>query len=306
VIAPDYPLGPEGNYKDIVDSIRDFLLWYKHDLFFKTPEQNFVSWTEWIKEVANIARIESTKTSIYVTGESAGGHAAMTALFLNADNDLDIKLHINVALLRYPMLKHYSRSSMPPYMGVDVTKEGVMTQVRMVEEEILLLERYGLVPSRTQSPAPTAMAFAYLLSTSQRWTPVFQRKHGPYDDKNSTPPGATQYPFGWPTDRDAEENWDCLERAEKSVNKVAHNALPPVLMYQGQADSACPIENTRDFRDLLTKHYPGQYHDGTAHLEEVTFVDGRVTDVNHGFDYILQEAHNPWLAKTHEEVNKYW
>jgi len=46
-MAPEYPLAPEANYKDIVESIRDFLNWYKEDGCF---ESDYTSLTRWLHD----------------------------------------------------------------------------------------------------------------------------------------------------------------------------------------------------------------------------------------------------------------
>jgi acetyl esterase/lipase len=143
VIAPDYPLGPEATYEEIFDSIKDFVLWYKHDLFLETSERPFKTWTEWLAKKAKVARIQPDKAPIYISGESAGGHAAVTTIFLNADKELDIKLPLKVALLRFRMLKHYKRSfsedKTSSFMADLLTEQRTKDQAQKVEGEIWLL-----------------------------------------------------------------------------------------------------------------------------------------------------------------------
>jgi hypothetical protein len=104
------------------------------------------------------------------------------------------------------MLRHYKSGfgdkEEADYVGVPVKKQATEAQELKLEEEIWLLEKYGLVPSRSKSYAPKDMAGAFLLSRTQRWQNMFQRRHGPYEgDKPSLDDSTSQ--IKWPTDEGA-------------------------------------------------------------------------------------------------------
>lgn len=105
IIAPNYLLTSEANDKDIVKTISDFLYLYKEDGCFEPGHKR---WTQWLYSQNSRKDFTIDKDRVYVEGESAGGQAAVTAMWPNAvkgGTDLPIK----VALLRYPMITHYKR-----------------------------------------------------------------------------------------------------------------------------------------------------------------------------------------------------
>lgn len=319
VIAPDYPLGPEGNYEDIANSLQDFLIWYKNDGFFKTTEEPYDNWTTWLAKESGTKRIDIDKDPVFIEGESAGGNAAVTAMFLNAHNVTGPKLPIKVVLLRYPMLKHYTRSfevkgqkvDTLNYMGEHVTKAMTISRQKDFEREIFLLEKHGLVPTRSKGFAPQWMAPAFILSTTQRWKPMFQRVHGPYSDTITNANDDLDSSIDWPASPPSEQgSWDALERLHHSVDTVSHANLPVVVMYHGNADANCPISDTREFQRLLVEKYPDVYDSERAYLYEVAEflgVDGKkVTDVGHAFDYVIEEKDEGWLGEIFGRVDGAW
>lgn len=232
----------------------------------------------------------------------------MTA-FINAERG-GVGLPVKVALLRFPMLAHYTRTFGPDmvYMSHKVSKDETQAQVRKLEEEMLKLEQYGLVPTRVKGYAPDKMAGAFLLSTMGRWKSMFQRSHGPYTHDIRKAGN-----IDWPVKGDVEQTWDCIERAEGSVGKVDHGKLPPMVIYHGDKDSNCPIEDTERFVGMLKAKYPGRYNDDTVYLEKVTYLSGKekpdkkpVTEVNHAFDYQILEEHESWLKDIYDKVDAHW
>jgi hypothetical protein len=240
------------------------------------------------------------------------------AIFLNAEKRLKLNLPLKVALLRYPMLKHYESSfgdkEEAKYVGVSVTKQATEAQELKLEKEIWLLEKHGLVPSRSNSSAPKDMAGAFLLARTQRWQKMFQRRHGPYtEDEPSLDDSTSQ--IKWPADEGSKVNWDCLERAKNSVNDVVHEGLPPIFAYHGNKDTACPIKDTGEFLALLKEHYPTRYSDDTAYLETVTELnsnkkpDDKQDDdegIDHAFDYTILAEQEPWLKEMQDRIDKHW
>jgi acetyl esterase/lipase len=302
---------PESASADITSSLRDFLLFYANDLFFRTTTQPFDNWTSWLSHTANIPRINPRQSPIFIEGESAGGHAAIITAFINAEKG-GKGLPVKVALLRFPMVAHYTRTFGPnmKYMSHEVSKKEAETQVRKLEEEIAKLENYGLVPTRVKGYAPDKMAGAFLLSTMGRWKSVFQRVHGPY-----THDIVKAGDIEWPVNGDVEQTWDCIERAEGSVGKVDHAKLPPMVIYHGDKDGNCPIEDTERFVGVLKAKYPARYNDNTAYLKKVTYLSGKekpvgsqtpVTEVNHAFDYQILEEYEPWLKDVYDKVDAHW
>jgi hypothetical protein len=73
-------------------------------------EENWVRWLEKkkIKQLLNTA-VDVDKKRVFVDGESAEGHAAVTAMWLNAEKK-GPNIPIDVALLWYPMVAHYKRN----------------------------------------------------------------------------------------------------------------------------------------------------------------------------------------------------
>lgn len=310
IIAPDYPLGPEGTYQDINDALRDFLLWYKQDLFLETPKQPFQKWTDWISKVANIGRIDPSSSPIFIEGESAGGHAAVTTAFLNAAKTDGVKLPIRVALLRYPMIAHYTRTYTEgaDFMRNVTNLQDTKAQESLVEKEIQLLEKHGLVPTRVKGYAPDKMAGAFLLSMMGRWTAMFKRAH-------DLDVGAVEELIVWPTNKNVEHTWDCIERAEASVEDVDHSVLPVMLMYHGRNDVNCPIDDTLKFVNALKTKYPTRYNAETVQLQAVLTLSGQekpegqrnaVTSVGHGFDYDIREEHETFLKEIYAKVDEQW
>ncbi|KAF1846345.1 alpha/beta-hydrolase [Cucurbitaria berberidis CBS 394.84] len=300
VIAPDYPLGPEAHYKTIADSVRDFLRFYKEDGCFEAGEDH---WTQWLAKAIDKEDVTINREKVFIEGESAGAHAAVTAMFLNADKGDGAKLNINAALLRYPMIAHYersfpSRSKTLSYMGHNVFEADAIHQASAIVAEIEVLQKLGLVPTRARGYAPEYMAPAFLLSTTGFWKYLFQRRH--------------QCSSGLPSDE--RDYMDCLERAEKCSTTVESRHLPPIVMYHGHDDLNCPYHNTEKFKQLLMKYYPEQYVENeTVFLEPVTFLNEKAglegnysPEVGHGFDYALRGDREPFLKRAYERVDRFW
>jgi hypothetical protein len=53
-MAPNYPLAPEGTYRDIDHSLRAFLSFYKFDGCFEPGEK---SWTKWLVNKIHIPEL---------------------------------------------------------------------------------------------------------------------------------------------------------------------------------------------------------------------------------------------------------
>ncbi|CAO2649949.1 Nn.00g012410.m01.CDS01 [Neocucurbitaria sp. VM-36] len=294
VVAPDYPLGPEANYYQIFRAIRDFLRFYNEDGCFEEGEDH---WTQWLAK--NIGKeITINRDRLVVEGESAGAHAAVTALFLNAHVETGTKLAIDAVLLRYPMIAHYERyfpaGGQPiDYMGHKIRPQDAEKHARLIRGAVHRLDRFNILPTRTKGYAPQYMALAFLLSTTQSWNVSFRRDAWAGEDHS---------------------NMDCLERASQCVETVDHKYLPPIVMYHGHDDSNCPYGNTERFKELLTKHYPTRYiEDKTIFLEKVTQLNekngvegNQSSEVGHGFDYALNTEREPFLKRAYERVDKFW
>jgi acetyl esterase/lipase len=319
IIAPDYPLGPEGNYADICDSIRDFLRWYKENGYFKDEtDSKSESWQKWITKKIDKTNITIDKDRVYVEGESAGGHAAVMALWINAAHD-GPKLSIKSCLLRYPMLAHYARGFPKDkgkivYMGESFTPSDVTKRAHDVVAAIDELEEWGLVPTRSKGYAPQYMSATFLLSLTKLWQPVFQRKHGKKIGSRGT------------IDPSVPDYMDCLDRVDKCVNSVDHNYLPPIGMYHGVQDTNCPIENTRIFQSILKEKYPVYQKKNAVFLHEVSYLNWkyslvqagkggakkadftwqRIDKVEHAFDYDLDIAREPFLQDTYATIDEFW
>jgi hypothetical protein len=133
------------------------------------------NWEDWlvrqIKEESQ-KTISIDKKKVFVEGESAGGHAAVTAMWLNAEKN-GPHIPIEVALLRYLMVAHYERTFVGPAMGyMDALRPKAQVEELAgdVKAIILELERLKVVPTVTARHAPTdrhelcfcAMRYRYL------------------------------------------------------------------------------------------------------------------------------------------------
>lgn len=220
-----------------------------------------------------------------VQGESAGGLAATTALFLNADKVSGTKTSISVALLRYPMIEHYVRDTTGMnefvYMGETFSRREIEEQADKMQDAIAALEISGYLPTRVRSDAPQYMCASFLLSFLGRWKGSFQRQHE----------GAGV--------GDWLDNMDGLERAERSVDRVEHAYLPPVYMYHGKQDVNCKVEKTLEFERILREKYGGRYYYGTIRTRAVE-------GMGHGFDYELELEGNEFLSETYADIDRYW
>jgi hypothetical protein len=151
---------------------------------------------------------------VLVEGESAGGLAAATALFINADKISGLKIHISAAVLRFPMIEHYTRdiTGLTKFSYVDktFTREEVAVQANKIQTAITVLEKSGFLPTRVRSAPPQHMCAAFILSVLGRWGGSFQRQHE--GQKLS----------------DKFDIMDGLERARSSVDRVDHSYLTPL------------------------------------------------------------------------------
>lgn len=313
IIAPDYPLGPEANYHDICFALRDFLRFYRMDGCFLEEQEH---WTEWL--ISQIKKkITINRDNLFIEGESAGGHATITALFDNARKANKFKLPVKVVLLRYPMIKHYKRS--PPlseeiaFMGRKFTMKQIKEQAQDITKQILEIEtmqigdQTGFMRTRSKGFSPQYMWPAPVLSLSGQWQWMFQREHGA---------GALR-----PTKATEVKNLDCLERAKKMVDEVEHKFLPPIVMHHAPDDLNCPYDDTKVFKDRLHDYYPTQYPrkkddkdtltDERVHLIPVTNLvekdgkrDNPSTEVGHGYDY--WQLDEPFITMSYSHVKRYW
>jgi acetyl esterase/lipase len=319
IIAPNYPLGPEGNYDDIYEAIYDFLKWYKEDGYFKKDAKDTdASWQDWLcGEIEKKGKkLTIAKEHVYVEGESAGAHAAVTAMWLNASTEYQFNIPIQAALLRYPMIAHYERTIKPgeqvPYIGGKHELAHVQERAKLVEDEILRLEGLGIVPTCTKRSPPRGMAFAVFLSVSHRWQSLFQREHG-----ESRLRGKQD------VDEVDEGMMDGVERAERCARFVNRDLLPPIYIYHGHDDGNCLPIDTEQFVDLLRR--PSLYEDrfqddNTLCLDIVRHLNKKprwnpetkrleyvwTKEVGHGFDYYLSEEDEPFLKKAYDWVGSRW
>lgn len=317
MIAPNYPLGPDANYKDILDSFRDFLHWYSRDGLVSTKAGVSAPWTHWLNETAGIPPIQISKTPILLDGESGGGIAAIDVLFLNAYKSGGPKLPIQAALLRYPGVKHYTRSFPASgeliYMGKLVKEAETRKHEQALEREQWLLEKHGLAVTCSEGFSPMRMSAAFLLSTTGRWKLMFQREHGPYTAAQLKSMRPLESNIAWPTSHQHEDNWDCIERALNSTNLIDPTKLPNIYIFHGNNDTNCPYEDTEDFQQLLIKNYPTRYNKDTVFLKKVGWLSGahtkdkkEIKDVGHGFDYTLTEKEEPFLKDIWEKIGGVW
>jgi acetyl esterase/lipase len=305
VIAPDYPLGPEANYEDIFTALGDFLTFYKLDGCFEPGHKH---WTQWLKSQIK-KDITIDKDNIFIEGESAGGHAIITTLFLNADKDLDFKLPIKAVMLRYPMIGHYSRTfpittnGKMGFMNAEFDKDEVNEYAKGIKEAIHRLEtttvggQTGFVRTRTKGYAPEYMWAAPVLTIAGEWKGLFQRSHG---GEKSKP--------------DEIYNLDCLERVVKMRVSVDPELLPPIVIHHAADDANCPIADTAEFKEILQGTFPDRYLPGdemvrvikVIQLEEPDGIKGKEPSkaVGHGYDY--WQENEPFQLECFKFVSEFW
>jgi acetyl esterase/lipase len=299
VIAPDYPLGPEANYEDIFTALRDFLTFYKLDGCFEPGHKH---WTQWLNS-------QIYKDNIFIEGESAGGHAIITALFLNAEKARDFKLPIKVVMLRYPMIGHYKRTfpvtanGKMGFMNAEFDKDEVNEYAKGIKEAILRLEtmtaggQTGFVGTRTKGYAPEYMWAAPVLTIAGEWKGLFQRSHG-----------------GKKPEPDEIHNLDCLECVVKMRFSVDPELLPPIVIHHGHDDVNCPFADTLEFKKLLQGTFPDRYLPGdkmvrvikVTMLQEPDGVKGREPSkaVGHGYDY--WQENELFQTESFGFVSRFW
>jgi len=294
-----------------VDSIQDFLDWYKED---GSLEPRFKNWTKWLYDQEPKQDFTIDKDHVYIEGESAGGHAAVTAMWLNATKG-GTNLPIDAALLRYPMIAHYARNwddcakatnqdGKVDFMGSLFTKEEVESRKEDIEKLINELEDRGLVPTCSSRWPAVGMAFAFVLSVTERWQWFFQRRHKLADPKKQK----------------ESDYMDGIERVEHTHGEVEHDLLPPIYIIHGDEDKNCPPKNTKRFVETLRKTYPTRYKDDkTLRLDIVDMIakkpdsdKGRPVVLNnakkvgHAFDYSLDEKNEKFLRDAYDWIGAYW
>jgi acetyl esterase/lipase len=305
VIAPDYPLGPEANYNDIFTALRDFLIFYKTDGCFEPGQKH---WTEWLKtQIKKDITIE--KDNIFIEGESGGGHAIITIIFLNAEKDLDFKLPIKDVMLLYPMIRHYKRyypittNGKMPFMNAEFGKEEVYEYAKGIREAVHRLEtmtigdQTGFVRTRTKGYAPEYMWAAPVLTIAGEWKGLFQRSHGVKKSES-----------------DEIYNLDCLERVVRMEGLVDPDLLPPIVVHHGHDDANCPIADTIEFKELLHDNYPDRYPMGDEMVRLIKVLELQEPDgmkgeepskaVGHGYDY--WQENEAFQIECFKFVSRFW
>ncbi|KAH9862670.1 hypothetical protein J1614_010763 [Plenodomus biglobosus] len=314
IIAPDYPLGPEATYLEISNAIKAFLVWYHERGCFENKSQGLY-WTDWITHTTGISLhgFDPTTTKILIEGESAGGHAAVTAMFANGETERDLLnpwacgLPISAVFLRYPMLKHYERDcpDTVSYMNMTFSKEQINWHVAELQDAVSELETLSLIPTRSNSHPPQHMSAAFLLSVTKTWQIAFQR----FEYQG--------YPFD--ASMDALERVTAYSQAPYLIKDRAK--LPPIIIYHGNQDPNCPIADTLEFCNLLKSSFPDQYIDSeTLFFDKVTKLEAQprwipsmmqledvsVSGVGHGFDYDLDWTKEPFMQYAFYNITKFW
>lgn len=283
------------------------MTWYKYEGSF---EPGFDSWTEWLLKTARLQHIVLEKERVIIEGESAGGLAAVMAMFMNAEHTTGLKVHIDGLLLRYPMVRHYSRTFPPDgtttYMTRSFKQEEVDEHAKKLLGAVKELDSKGLTPSRECDSAPRSMSAAFLLSMSGLWQTSFQRRH--LKDQMCTAAEQPSY-------------MDGLERAQWYMDKVDHSLLPPIALYHGYDDQNCPFEDTETFVDILTQNYPDTWIRGQSiFLRKVVGLKAKLrfdreqrvlersptNHVGHGFDYDLDAEQEQFLKESYELMDRFW
>lgn len=291
-----------------MDCLSDFLVWYKEDGCF---EPGSTKWTEWLYKQKPVQNFTIDKKHVYVEGESAGGQAAVTALWLNATKG-GPNLPIEVALIRYPMIAHYKRKwdkiadkdGKINYMGISFTKKDVLQREADITDLTKWLESHSLVPTCSSRWPSKGMAFAFILSVTERWQWYFQRQHN--------------FPK---VKRDEIEYINGIERANSTQSRVSHERLPPIYIFHGWNDPNCPIEDTEKFVRALRTKYPERYNNEKNLRFDIVkklavrksgYPDGSITkeydsdNVGHGFDYWLNETEEKFLRDAYDWVGDRW
>jgi len=248
------------------------------------PKYEGKNWEDWLLNLMPTKGVLIDTKTVLVEGESAGGNAAVVALFLNADRKNGTKIPIRAALLRYPMLAHYKRefgdSDPIHYMGKDYPKAQLSKQVLLILAERDRLQAMGYLSTRGNSSAPKNMASAMLMSVTKEWETSFKR---------AKPGQSTADPF---------VNKDCIERARESVDVMDADLLPAIYIYHGGADTNCPVKDTEEFVGVLRKNYPTAYTGDRLILNILP-------KMTHGFDYDIAKT-EAFLELAYTFLNKHW
>lgn len=243
-----------------------------------------MNWKDWLLNQMPTKGVLIDTNCVFVEGESAGGNAAVVALFLNADRKIGTEIPIHAALLRYPMLAHYKRTFGDDdpihHMGTDYTKHHLIKQARLILDERDRLQATGYLTTRGSSSAPKNMAAALLLSVSKFWEGLFKREK---------PGQSTKDPF---------VNKDCIERARESVDIINADLLPAMCIYHGDEDKNCPLKDTEEFVDVLRKNYPTVYAGDRLVLNILP-------KKQHGFDYEIAKTEG-FMKDAYAFVDKHW
>lgn len=225
-------------------------------------------------------------------GESAGGLAAIIAMFMNADKTAELGIPIDAILLRYPMVRHYTRkfppNGMAMYMNRLFTQDEVTLHAKTLVDAVHQLETQGLVPTRTSDSAPRSMSAAFLLSMSGLWQSSFQRAHMQSSPTKccatALPPpslsplavSTAPAPHNSATDFNT-DSLDAIQRAHLLTPTTVPSLLPPLIIYHAHDDLNCAFADTQLFVDTLLKQYPCTYReDETVFLKKVTRLEGKL------------------------------
>ena len=193
-----------------------------------------------------------SKNNLLVSGESAGGLLAVYSWLFSVD------LHIQVLYLQYPMLNFYKKT-MPEdgveYMGRKISAEEVKQRADALIKVVNRQRDEDRIVSRSDSKPPIGMAAAMLLSNTQQWQKCFQGKSRPEQPLDA--PGYLLH---------------------NRRNKILPDSFPKIFIIHGTNDTACPIQDTKDFVKILDDPLERWDCVGKAKLEKF---EGQ----GHAFDY---------------------
>ncbi|KAF2875672.1 Alpha/Beta hydrolase protein [Massariosphaeria phaeospora] len=278
-LCPDYPLIPESNGKELLETIDKFWVFYNGTNADELLEQAY-------KTHGLTGTLKLAKDRLLVSGESAGGFAAVHSWYhpCQITNYHPIK----VLYLQHPMLRHYIRNvkeATIKYMDNSVSKTELTNRATLLLETIQALKAKGRCRTRSSTFPPWCMLAAPTLSITHKWQEAFQGGLGVRD---------------------------CLEQVEHPDNTPDIKTFPKIFISHGNKDQNCPIENTKKWVERLGTIYKDKNvnWDDLVYLTEVQETGkgtaNSKTPVDHAFDYNLHQKDEPWLMEIVKGIGKAW
>lgn len=286
-LMPEYRKMPESHGDEILKDVDTFWDWVQCSDFYADLSELF-------------PKIVLQRGQPLVTGESAGGFLAVYSWLSQPD------LRIKAMYLQYPMLRSYTRNAGNDYREVTISEQDVQKYAKIYCDHIKKLKEDGLIIPRMSESPPQGMDMAYVLSSAKKdvmyngkpvsisyWTWWFQQLDILDRLREITGQLATATP-----------TWSGKAKSPPSEVFILPSArhkkptyAPEIFISHGVEDKNCPIQDSRDFKELVEQ----LVEDAKIEIEEVL-------GAKHGFDYETDETEkdNDWLKKLMKSVGMAW